>query len=325
MEIKSKNISLHAGSSSSIGSTKERKPTQLNIRYFQPTTAAPSAPTVLFLPFWGGSASTFEQVQFELSKTHASHTSIAVSYHGTGASRRQKFESASNSGDDDAPEDHDIPALVADVLALLGSLGPDGDEALNLIPSGKIVVCAHSMSAKVAWEVLGGLVDSKAISMAALLLLAPAPPGPLELAAEMREQQLKAYQSIESATWTLKNVLTHKELDDAVIERLAKDCVEMSPGAKRGWIELGMRRSCADTVNKVAARLLAEGLQADFPVSILAGEHDKVETTERVQKESVEVLRSLGFAVTFKVVPGIGHLLPVETPEDVAVSLGKLL
>jgi len=231
-------------------------------------------------------------------------------------------------GELDPVEIHDIPSLAADVLVLLQSLGSSEDESC-MIPSGKVVLCAHSMSAKVAWELLHGLTirPDTSLTVTALLLLAPAPIGPLEFPAEMREQQLKAYNTLESASWTLRNVLTHKSLGDDVIARLARDCVSMSAGAKRGWIELGMKRDCLDVVRKVAAKLADQSDMQAFRVRVLVGEEDQVETAEKVKRETVDVLNELGFklVVESKVVAGVGHLLPVEAPEEVVTELGILL
>ncbi|KIW67345.1 hypothetical protein PV04_06606 [Phialophora macrospora] len=307
---------------------------QLTIRYYKPSTPDRSAPTVIFLPFWGGSASTFEPVQLTLSKTHPSCTSVAVSYRGTGSRSGSEEMTSSLTPEQDPPENYNIPALAADVVALLESLANDDDKQHDLIPSRTVVLCAHSMSAKVAWEVLHALTASgkesifnKTTTVKGLLLLAPAPPGPLELPAEMREQQLKAYNSLESAVWTLKNVLTHKDLADEVVRGLAADCVGMSPGAKRGWIELGMKRDCRGVVADIAHRIKAEGQQrqGNLQLRVVVGEEDKVETVEKVKRETVDGLTQLGLDVTLSVVAEVGHLLPVEAPEEVAAELAKFL
>jgi pimeloyl-ACP methyl ester carboxylesterase len=312
-----------------------------SIRYYEPSTPDRSAPTVVFLPFWGGSASTFEPVQQALSKTHPTCTSVAVSYRGTGSSSGSSEETSSLTStlnsEQDPLESHDIPALATDVIALFETLANDGGEQQALIPSRQVVLCAHSMSAKVAWEILHALTSSgnesvnlldnkRTTTVKGLLLLAPAPPGPLELPAEIREQQLKAYDSLDSALWTLRNVLTHKDLSDQVVGRLATDCVSMSPGAKRGWIELGMKRDCRGVVEDMVARIKADWQrEGTFQLRVLVGEKDKVETVEKVKSETVDVLTELGLDVTLTIVPEVGHLLPVEAPEEVAAELGKLL
>lgn len=285
----------------------------LNIKYYRPSNVDVSLPTIVFLPFWGGSASTFQAVQLRLSEACPGHVSFAVSYSGTGSSTVDT--------EDDPPENHDIPALAADILALLKTAQ---HEEMNLIPSQKIILCAHSMSAKVTWKILHALKHdqerSTRTTVTGLLLLAPAPPGPLTLPPEMAEQQLKAYESLESATWTLENILTYKKVGKEAIQTLARDCVSMSPGAKRGWIELGMKRDCLADV-----RDIADSMRQDLRVAVLAGEKDLVETADKVRNETVDVLTDLGFVVRSKVVTGVGHLLPVEAAEDVVLELEQLL
>jgi pimeloyl-ACP methyl ester carboxylesterase len=240
-----------------------------------------------------------------------------MSYRGTGESKRPDAEL-------DLPSHHSIPFLAADVLALLRS----GEVIEDLIPSHKLVIVAHSMSAKVAWEVLCGLSPTRSeatpeIEVVSVLLIAPAPPGPLELPPEMRQQQLIAYQTVESAKWTIANVLTHRPLSQEVIDRSAKDCAGMSPGAKRGWIEEGMKYSCVEAVRNLAAT--HQGQSAKL-VRVLVGTEDVVETVGRVQSETVDLLQSLGgFAVNMRVLEGCGHLVPLEDPDSVVEEVGKLL
>jgi pimeloyl-ACP methyl ester carboxylesterase len=343
MSLHSKVITLRSPLPPTGNKVEAGRQLATTIRYYEPSTPDRSAPTVVFLPFWGGSASTFEPVQLALSKAHPTCTSIAVSYRGTGSSSGSSEETSSLpstlNSEQDSLESHNIPALAADVVALLETLANDDGEQQDLIPSRQVVLCAHSMSAKVAWEILHALPSSgnesvnpdnnskRTTTVKGLLLLAPAPPGPLELPAELRAQQLKAYDSLDSALWTLRNVLTHKDLSDQVVERLATDCVSMSPGAKRGWIELGMKRDCRGVVEDVVARIKAERQREGetFQLRVLVGEKDKVETVEKVKSETVDVLTELGLDVTLTTVPEVGHLLPVEAPEEVAADLRKLL
>jgi len=128
-----------------------------------------------------------------------------------------------------------------------------------------------------------------------------------------------------TAAWAVENVLSHGGLDGDVVARLARDCVGMSAGAKRGWVELGMGRDCRGSVRDVAARLGEQGTLEGFGVRVLVGREDKVETVERVEKQTVHVLRELGFTVSVSAIAGVGHLVPVEAPEEVVLALGKLL
>ncbi|KAL6250937.1 hypothetical protein RBB50_001145 [Rhinocladiella similis] len=290
-------------------STASQIPIALQVKYVQPTNADFAAPTILFLPFWGGCATTYDSVHEHAAAAGLRNIGVALSYRGTGESETSEA---------DAPQEHSIEALASDVLAVLAS-----EQFTDLAPSGEVVIVAHSMSAKVAWCVMRDICQGcfprgsrRKVAVRRLLLLAPAPPGPLTLPPDMREQQMQAYQSIESATWTVKNVLTCGNLGHNAVDRLVRDAIAMSDGAKKGWVDLGMNLDCTDVVDQVMKTV------PEFKVTVLAGRRDIVETADRVQSETVDVVNGLGnCAVRFRIIEGSGHLLPVEAPAEVVREL----
>lgn len=230
---------------------------------------------------------------------------MALSYRGTGASSAPVL---------DTPATHSVPALAADVLAVLRH-----ETTQDLLPSRKLVLCAHSMSAKVCWELLHLLETSKlalGIEAVGVLLLAPAPPGPFALPVEMRTQQLEAYRSMNGAEFVVRKVLTERTLDEGVYVQVAKGCVGMSEGAKRTWLEVGMRWDCEEALEGLVKRPL---------VRVLVGQFDQVETVDRVLAETVKVLRGKRFEVGVTIVQACGHLLPIEVPEETIQELNQLL
>jgi 3-oxoadipate enol-lactonase len=283
----------------------------LNIRYRKASRFDASRPTIVLLPFWGGSASTFDAVLNEMAIVRPSGIYVALSYRGTGSSR---------TSEPDLAENHSVSALASDVLAVLQS-----KEFVDLIPSGKVLLSAHSMSAKVSLQLLHNLEleqpnrDTAKVAIAGLLLLAPAPPGPLEFSPEMREQSMSAYKSLESAKWTMGTVLTHRLLTDELATRLARDAISMSAGAKRGWLEIGMRTDCTSIAREVAKS------RPGMRVNVLVAWEDKVETPEKVRKETVDVLEAMGFRVETKVINGCGHLIPIEAVGEVVSQLSELV
>ena len=56
----------------------------LEILYHLPLSPSLTAPTVIFLPYWGGTARTFTLELTKLASTSPSTTCIAISYSGTG-------------------------------------------------------------------------------------------------------------------------------------------------------------------------------------------------------------------------------------------------
>ena len=179
------------------------------------------------------------------------------------------------------------------------------------------------MSAKVALRLAGMIPESECLGVRSLLLLSPAPPLPLTLPPEVRSGQLTAYDSVENAKWTIENVLSATVLDDRTVTQLVEDCVGMSDGAKRGWIEIGMVESMAAVVMGMRDDVASEKMRT-VPVRVLAGARDKVETLQRVESETVATLRAGGFEVTLLKLEGCGHLIPVEMPDVVVKELCSL-
>jgi 3-oxoadipate enol-lactonase len=314
------------------GTLQSKRLLSMQVRSYQPSVIDRKQTIVVFLPFWGGSADTYDAVQDRLMTSHPRVPSFALSYPGTGfqpgaAHTGELAEQFENQ--EAVPQDHDIPALAACVLRLFDWIGEICDVAASdgRRNHQKIVLCAHSMSAKVTWEVLHALNGKEAhrTSIIALLLLAPAPVEPLVLPADIAKQQLSAYDSLESATWTVRNVLTASPLHEAIIDKLACDCIATSPAARRGWIELGMKHDCTETVQALAQMLKAADDMAHLPIKVVVGENDRVETPENVQTQTIDVLQRLGLSASMKVVPGIGHLLPVEAIDEVVTALSDLL
>ena len=296
------------------------QPSPLSILYHRPSHPSSTAPTLLFLPFWGGSASTYTSLRTSLAVKSPDTISVAVSYPGTGTPCAKL--NAEKDNDDNDPSDHSIPSLASSVLTALST-----PSLRSLIPSGKVTVVAHSMSAKIAYELMAALIvphsdqtnSSIPISVTGLHLLAPAPPTPLVLPEEMRSQQLTAYSSFESARWTIANILTHKKLDGEVLDALANDAAGMSQGATRGWIEIGMSHNCALSMKKVSEA------QGQVPVRVLVGNQDQVETVSRVQMETVNALQAMGWDASMRVIDGVGHLLPVEAVDEVVGQVLEMI
>ena len=140
------------------------------------------------------------------------------------------------------------------------------------------------MSAKVALRLASMIPQSERQGLRSLRLSSPAPPLPLTLPPEVRSGQLTAYDSVKNAKWTIENVLTAVKMDDQTVMLLVEDCVGMSRGARRGWIEIGMAESLAAVVGMGDDDDDDDSCEKmrTVPVRVLAGARDKVETFERL-------------------------------------------
>ena len=136
-----------------------------------------------------------------------------------------------------------------------------------------------------------------------VVLLAPAPPTPLVLPPEMKEQQRVAYSSPQSAEHVLRNVLSSSQLSRETVAMLVEDMIKGNELAKAAWPNYAMAEDIVEDARKI-----------NLPVLVIAGALDRVETRERLEGEVLGNLK--GAEMVF--VEGVGHLLPVEAPGEVA-------
>jgi pimeloyl-ACP methyl ester carboxylesterase len=244
------------------------------------------SPTVIFLHFWGGSAATWSLVNPLISKTYPT---IALDFRGWGAS----------TGPDDRTA-YSIAALASDV-----------EGVINALQLKSVVLVGLSMGAKVAQLVASRLCSQageagRAAVLRGLVLVSPAPPTPLALPHDMREQQLHAYDNENSAAFVAKNVLTSTFRTRDLLSFVVADMLRGNKWARDAWPAYAMEEDISGSIGLVAV-----------PVLVLAASEDVVEPIERVQAEICSRFPKAGF----EVLPGSGHLSPLDAPEAVAKHL----
>lgn len=254
-------------------------------------------PTLLFLHYWGGSTRTFSSVISHLPPTFQS---ISVDFRGWGDSSGPQTATG-----------YSILDLAVDIENLI--------KQLNI---HDIILIGHSMGGKVAQLIAG---RNQVPGLKGIVLLAPAPPTPLIMPAEMKAQQITAYDNAESAEFVVRNVLTSSSsssssyLSNTQIKTLVEDIMKGNKFAKLAWPTYASAEDIsAETRKKI-----------NVPVLVIAGENDRVEPPERIRKEVVGNIEGGDVAVEMVVIEGSGHLLPVEAPLKVARLIeefvGKLL
>jgi pimeloyl-ACP methyl ester carboxylesterase len=231
--------------------------------------------TLIFLHFWGGSSDVFSPLISHLSNECRC---IAVDFRGWGRSSGPQRADA-----------YSICDLALDVEALIKRLQVKD-----------FVLVGHSMGGKVAQLVAGrGLAQG----LRGLVLIGPAPPTPLELPPDMRDVQLSAYSSTQSAEFVVRNVLSSSPLSEELVASLVNGMVDGNEFAKSAWPSYGM-----------AEDIVAECRNIKVAVMVIGGELDKVEPLERLETEVVGNIH-MAKLVT---VAGSGHLIPLEVPLEVA-------
>ncbi|KAJ6445168.1 WD40 repeat-like-containing domain [Purpureocillium lavendulum] len=201
-------------------------------------------------------------------------------------------------------------------MSVYNSIGPDDALAYSVTQLADDVECVirtlqlrpfilvgHSMGAKVSQVVAG----RKAIEgLLGLVLVSPAPPSPLTLPPEMREEQRHAYDNPESAEFVTRNVLTASPLQQAVVDHIVADMIKGNEYAKSAWPAYGMN-----------SNIVSDAMRIDVPTLVVGASKDIVEPIARIQTELCTVIRH----AELDIVDGSGHLIPIEAPDKLALII----
>ncbi|BCQ55703.1 hypothetical protein BLKGLAD_47650 [Burkholderia gladioli pv. gladioli] len=117
-----------------------------------------------------------------------------------------------------------------------------------------------------------------------------------------------AYQSRESVEFVIDHVLTARKLDAARREQVIEDSLKGAPQAKAAWPNVAMREDITEAVVSI-----------DVPTIVVSGDRDQVDSIASLE---AELLPRIPQAV-MHVVPGAGHLLPLEAPTELARIVGR--
>ncbi|XRM46548.1 hypothetical protein ABZX51_009578 [Aspergillus tubingensis] len=283
--------------------------TNIHFTITKAQSSSSSTPLLLFLHYWGGSSSTWHK-QTSLTSPHTlsnAYNTVAIDLRGWGRS----------TGPADSSKDYSITPMALDVASVLSHL----QSTTSLVDNGVILI-GHSMGAKVTLATLSKLSDSLLSLIKGLVLVAPAPPTPLILPAEMSEQQRKAYDNEASVRWTVENVLSSvQNISSDDMNMAIRDSLAGSTLARDGWILHGMQEDITSALDEVSTRLAGWKVR----VSVLAGSEDIVENKDRIEKEVVGALAQRGFEVQFEVFKGVKHLIPLENPEGIARAIRSIV
>jgi uncharacterized protein (TIGR02246 family) len=199
-------------------------------------------------------------------------------------------------GNSEAPaEGYRIADLAADAEGVIAALG-----------LRRYVLVGHSMGGKVAQLIASRRPDG----LEGLVLVAPSPPSPAVLSNEERATLTGAYQSRESVEFVIDHVLTAKPLDAARREQVIEDSLKAAPQAKAAWPNVAMREDITEAVASI-----------DVPTIVISGEQDLV---DRVATLQAELLPRIPHAA-MNILPGTGHLSPLEAPADLARVIGRFV
>lgn len=188
--------------------------------------------------------------------------------------------------------DHELETLADDVIGVV--------DALRL---EEFTIVGHSMGGKVAQLVAARRPEG----LKQLILIAPAPPTSLGVPKEQRQGMLASYQAREGAEQVV-GILAARPLSQAHREQVVEDILSGSPDAKRAWPEKGMTQDIS-----------AEASRITVPVHVIVGGADNIETEASLRAAFGKVVPGTEFTV----LPGVGHLSPLEVPAEVVAAIGS--
>jgi pimeloyl-ACP methyl ester carboxylesterase len=247
---------------------------QLNVR-----DQGQGEPVLVFLHYWGGSSRTWVLV---IDRLKTDFRCVAYDQRGWGES--------------DKPETgYRMQDLANDAEALIHSLGLT-----------RYVLIGHSMGGKAAQL----LASRRPEGLEALILVAPAPPTPINLTEAERKQRTGAYQQREAMEFLIPNVLTAVPLPAQIQQQIIEDTLKGATPAKYAWPEKGLPEDISEAVRNVSV-----------PTLVLTGENDQVEKREVLERELIPNIP----AAQITAIPETGHLSPLEVPDKVASEIRAFL
>ena len=181
----------------------------------------------------------------------------------------------------------------------LTDMADDVQVVIDKLDLERYILVGHSMGGKVAQL----LASRRPRGLIGLALVAPAPPSPLHLPLEVRRSMVNAYDSRASVVATVEQVLAPNGLAPEDLETVIADSVAGAPAAKEAWPLVTSQEDISAAVADI-----------DVPVMVVCGEHDRVDPSEVLRHE---ILPRIPQAQLY-VLPKLGHLLPLEAPDDIA-------
>ncbi len=243
--------------------------------------AAPSLPTLVFLHYYGGSIQSWNAVVDELA---TDFRCLVIDLPGFG-------ESSPLSDHQDVDG---VAAVVAEAIS--EQLGND-----------PFVLVGHSMGGKIALVIAAGLPGKpQPAGLRGMVLLSTSPPGPEPIPDDSRQEMLdKPSLSPEKQRGAAEKTLatiTKKPLSDATSRQIIADNLRASPEGWIAWPAVGSRTDITDRMARITVL-----------IALMVGDADEA-IPMQVQVENVQPHLP---QATLRIIPGAGHLLPLEVPEEV--------
>jgi pimeloyl-ACP methyl ester carboxylesterase/predicted SnoaL-like aldol condensation-catalyzing enzyme len=191
-------------------------------------------------------------------------------------------------------KDYSLLSQADDVEAVI--------EELNLMD---FVLVGHSMGGKIAQVLAGRRPDG----LRGVVLVAPAPPTPLHVPETQKQAMLASYTTPEGIVDALK-IVSHRPLTLAQRLQITEDSLGGAEGAKTTWVSESMPLD----ISKQTASI-------NVPVCVIVGSADQIEKEAALR----EAILPLVPTARFKTIEDVGHLTPLEGPNEVVNTISDFL
>ena len=199
-------------------------------------------------------------------------------------------------GDSDKPATgYRIEELASDVTAALAEL-----------KVSRFILVGHSMGGKVAQFVASG----HPAGLAGLVLVGPASPHGFQVSEQQRERMIHAYEAAGSVAFVRDNVMTKRPLPDDLKAQVIEDSLKVGAAARVAWPSVAIAQNIATAAASISV-----------PTLVIGGEFDQVDTPATLEKEVIGVIRT----ARLEVIPGSGHLLPLEAAKEVSTLINSFV
>jgi pimeloyl-ACP methyl ester carboxylesterase len=125
----------------------------------------------------------------------------------------------------------------------------------------------------------------------------------LHLPLDVRQGMVEAYTSRESIIATVRQVLAANLLASDDLEAVVFDSLRGAPAAKAAWPLATSQEDITDAVADIA-----------LPTLVISGEEDSVDPPSMLKQALLPRIAQ----ATLHLLPGVGHLSPLEAPLEIA-------
>ena len=188
----------------------------------------------------------------------------------------------------------------------LAVLADDAQRLIEGMDLDQYILVGHSMGGKVAQL----LASRRPAGLAGLVLVAPSPPSPMNLPLKVRQGMVNAYASRESILATVEQMLAASPLQPDDLETVVQDSLQGAPAARAAWPLVASQED-----------ITAQAALIRVPTLVISGDKDRVDPPAVLQRELMPLIPQ----ATLHILPGIGHLSPLEAPEDLAHQIREFI